>query len=191
MYLHSILQRGSEELVRKVYDVQKKDVSNGDFIELINEDKAAINLSISDGEIKSLKKAKFRNIIKDKIKIAVCKYLNKLKENHTKMNGLLYTKLEKAAYLGSPLFNIENEKLLLALRKRTVKGVKNDFRGMYPDNLCALSCNTPDTLQHVLECSVIQQYHTSKNITASKITYTDVFSGNKNKRLNCSQSCWK
>ena len=187
MYLHNILQRGSEELVRKVYDVQKKDVSNGDFIELINEDKAAINLSISDEEIKSLKKAKFRNIIKDTIKIAACKYLNKLKENHTKMNGLLYTKLEKAAYLGSPLFNIENEKLLLALRTRTVKGMKNDFRGMYADNLCALSCNTPDTLQHVLECSVIQQYHTSKNITASEITYTDVFSGDIRKQKQATE----
>ena len=92
------------------------------------------------------------------------------------MNGLVYTKLEKAAYLHSPLFSSENGKFLLALRTRTMRGMKNDFRGMYSDDLCPLSCDTPDTLQHVLECSVLKQYHTSQNITDSNIRYTDVFS---------------
>ena len=187
MYLHHILQRGSEELIRKVYDVQKKDPSHGDFIELINEDKATINLSMTDEEIKSLKKGKFRSIIKNKIKTAACKSLNKQKENHSKMNGLVYTKLEKAAYLHSPLFSSENAKLLLALRTRTVRGMKNDFRGMYSDNLCPLSCDTPDTLQHVLECSVLKQYHASQNITDSNIRYTNVFSADIRQQKQATQ----
>ena len=181
MYLHSILEKDSKELVRRIYDAQKANTSPGDFVELIAEDKAAINLSISEEQIKSLKKAKFKVIVRNKIRIAACKSLNKEKEKHSKMNGLVYTKLEKASYLGSPLFNNENVKLLLALRTRTVKGIKNDFRGMYPDNLCPLSCDTPDTLQHVLECPVLQQYHTSQEVSTSNIRYTDVFTENVRK----------
>ena len=100
------------------------------------------------------------------------------------MNGLVYTKLEKAAYLHSPLFSSENGKLLLALRTRTVRGMKNDFSGMYSDNLCPLS---RDTLQHVLECSVLKQYHTSQNITDSNIRYTDVFSADIRQQKQATQ----
>ena len=187
MFLHSILQRDSNELVRKIYAAQMADPSPGDFVELVMEDKEMINLSMSDEEIKSLKKVKFKQIIRNKIRIAACKSLNKKKENHSKMNGLKYTKLEKAVYLGSPLFNSENVKLLLALRTRTVKGIKNDFRGMFTDNLCPLSCDSPDTLQHLLECPVVQQCHTSQDVSASHVRYTDVFSGDTVKQKQATQ----
>ena len=55
---------------------------------------------------------------------------------------------------------------------------KNDFRGMFPDNICPLSCDSPDTLQHVLECDVLKKYHTSQDISAADIRYADVFSSN-------------
>ena len=35
MYLHCILQRSKEELVRKVYDAQKENTTAGDFCELV------------------------------------------------------------------------------------------------------------------------------------------------------------
>ena len=54
MYLHSILEKDSKELVRRIYDAQKANTSPGDFVELIAEDKAAINLSISEEQIESL-----------------------------------------------------------------------------------------------------------------------------------------
>ena len=52
------------------------------------------------------------------------------------MDGLEYTKFDKAAYLGSPLFNSEDIRVLLALRTRTLEGIRNDFRGMYPSIEC-------------------------------------------------------
>ena len=103
------------------------------------------------------------------------------------MSGLVYKKLEKAAYLDSPLFSHGNVKLLLALRTRTVKEIKNDFRGMYQDNLCPMSCDSPDTLQHVLECQELQQYHTSQDVSTSGIRYTDVFWDNITKQKQATQ----
>ena len=134
-----------------------------------------------------MKKAKFRSIVRNKIKDAAYKSLNLQKENHSKMNGLIYEKLERSEYLCSPLFNSDNVKLLLALRTRTVKGIKNDFRGMFPDNLCPLSCNSPDTLRHVLECVILQQRHVSQSVSASDIRYEDVFSEDITKQKQATQ----
>ena len=55
-----------------------------------------------------------------------------------KVGNIKYNKFELASYLNSPLFNNENRILLLALRTRTVRGIRNDFRGMYADNMCPL-----------------------------------------------------
>ena len=145
---------------------------------LVKEDKELINLEISEEDIKSMKKAKFRTIVRRKMRDAAYKSLNQVKENHSKINGLTYDKLEQTAYLSSPMFNTDSRKLLIALRTRTVKNIRNDFRGMFPDNKCLLSCGNTDTLQHVLECSVLRRHHISQNITSSGVRYTDVFSIN-------------
>ena len=54
------------------------------------EDKELIYLKLSEEEIKSMKKEKFRTIVRDKMKDAPFKSLNQIKENHSKMNGLMY-----------------------------------------------------------------------------------------------------
>ena len=176
MYLHCILQRNQDEMIRKIYEVQKVDPSPGDFIELIAEDKDMLGVNMSDMEIGSMSKLKFKRIVKDKTRQAAFLYLQSLKQGHSKMDGLKYEKFEKAAYMNSPLFNSESVALLLALRTRTVRGIKNDFRGMYPDIKCPLSCGEDDTLQHVLECSIIYSNHTTSDLTSSDIRYEDVFS---------------
>ena len=92
------------------------------------------------------------------------------------MEGLNYSKFEKAAYMNSPLFNTESVQLLLALRTSTVKGITNDFCGMYTDIQCPLKCGEDDTLQHILQCSILKSHHTSSDISHTNIEYKDVFS---------------
>ena len=173
MYLHTILP---DEMVRKVYDVQKVDTSPGDFYELVEEDKEMLGLNLTDLEIGSMNKAKFKKIVKSHVNQSAFCYLKSLKEGHSKMEGLNYSKFEKAAYMNSPLFNTESVQLLLALRTRTVKSIKNDFRGMYTDIQCPLKCGEEDTLQHILQCSILKSHNTSSDISHTNIEYKDVFS---------------
>ena len=58
---------------------------------------------------------RFKKIVKSRVSEAAFRYLNTLKEGHSKMDGLNYNKFEKAAYMSSPLFNSESVQLLLAL----------------------------------------------------------------------------
>ena len=155
-------------MIRKVYEAQKLDTSPGDFCEMVSEDKALIDLNMSEIEIESMKKERFKNIVKQKIRKASFQYLSNLKANHSKMSGITYKTNEISSYLKSPLFNSVSRKLLLALRTRTVKGIRADFKGMYPDTSCPLGCGQEDTLPNILTCSVLKLQHTSNDI----VTFT-------------------
>ena len=163
-------------MICKVLQAQKENTSPGDFSELVEKDKEVLGLQLSDNDISKMTKPTFRKVIKSKTKEAAFTYLKSIKEGHSKMDGLRYDALEKAAYLSSPIFDSESRRLLLALRTRTVNGIKNDFRGAFVDIKCPLKCGEDDTLQHLLECNVIKIHHKSSDIAHSDIKYQDVFS---------------
>ena len=66
--------------------------------------------------------------------------------------------------------------MLMALRTRTVRGVKNDFRVMFADVLCPLGCGNSDTLEHILTCSVLQNKLNSEYILTDKVKFEDIYS---------------
>ena len=176
LYLHSILQKDESELVRRIYEAQKSDPSQGDFVELVKQDCENIKLSMSDREISRIPKQRFRNIVKEKISHATFIYLQTKQKVHSKMQNLKYLKFELSSYMNSPLFSNNNRSLLLALRTRTVRGIRNDFKGLYSDNTCPLKCGDIDTIENILTCRVLRQHHTSNEVTRTNIDYQDIFS---------------
>ena len=85
--------------------------------------------------------------------------------------------------LSSPLFNDESRKLLLALRTRTVSGIRSDFGGLYPDKLCPLGCGDPDTLENILSCKILKEQHKTDRVVCSyDVQYSDIFSDNIRKQ---------
>ena len=95
----------------------------------------AIELGMSDDEIRRMTKFKFKKVLKSKVLKAAFKYLKDLQQTRSKMDNLKYDKFEASTYLTSPQFSIDNASLLLALRRRTVRGISNDFGGLYPNNI--------------------------------------------------------
>ena len=92
------------------------------------------------------------------------------------MENLSYKKLEIQPYMQSPLFDTESAEMLLALRTRTVRGVKNDFRGMFQDVACPLGCGNSDTLPNILTCPVLQDQLNNETVATQKIVFQDIFS---------------
>ena len=81
------------------------------------------------------------------------------------MDNLMYSKLELQPYLHSSLFGTEDMQMLLALRTRTVRGIKSDFRGMYQDEQCPLGCGNKDTLPNMMSCSVLKNLFKVKKLS--------------------------
>ena len=140
--------------MRRIYEAQKNDPSPGDFM-----DCERIGLDISDNQISKMQKHQFRKLVKSKTSYTAFKYLQNMQQGHSKMKLIKYEKFELTPYLNSPVFNNSNRILLLAVKTRTVRGIRSDFGGLYPDKMCPLGCGEIDNLENILSCRVLRQHH--------------------------------
>ena len=73
------------------------------------------------------------------------------------------------------MFDHESVQLLLALRTRTVRGVKTDFRGMFNDVKCPLGCAHTDTIPNILICpAILAQFQTSDAVKET-VKYNNIY----------------
>ena len=182
MYLHNILQKSDNEMIKKIYKTQKENPSLGDFSEIIKDDKKTISLNLTETEISNLRKNKFKEIVKKKVRDAAFEYLNTLKQKHSKMTNITYESLKVKPYLTSPIFNLETRNLLFRLRTRTVSGIRADFKGIYSDLSCPLECGDNDSLENILSCKILLSFYKNTSVCHGQISYSDVFSDNIKKQ---------
>ena len=69
MYLHNILTKPKNELIRKVYEIQKILPTKIDWHQIISEDENKLGLNISDEQISKMSKEKFKSIVVKAVKI--------------------------------------------------------------------------------------------------------------------------
>ena len=115
-YFQNIIQKDEEELVREIFEAQKEDPKDGDFVQIIGKDATSIDLNVDENEVKKIKKAEFKKVVRSKVQYAAFQYLNKKKQTHSKVKDLEYKQLETQTYLKSPLFNTESREMLLHKR---------------------------------------------------------------------------
>ena len=153
IYYWTLLNKPEEELVRKVFNVQKKFPVKGDWIEQIELDLQQLEIELSEAEIKSMKKDAFKKLIKEKLEQNAFNFLENLKENHSKTEKLTDFKLQN--YLISENLSTELKRLLFSLRTRSIL-VKTNYRNRYKFNMFCSLCNDKteeESELHLLRCS--------------------------------------
>ena len=130
--------------------------------------------------VESVGVEKFKQLVKTKVREAALKYLKVKQQTHTKVQNILYNKLEIQPYLKSVLFNNDETKLLFSLRTRTSESFKCNFRNLYRGQVdCPLQCwdageePIEDSQQHILECKKMQIENS--NVALGKVVYNDLF----------------
>ena len=172
LYLQTILHRDQNELIRKVYMAQKEDPNPGDFCQLVEQDCQMINCQLGDDQIQAMTKYDLKILIKKMAKQAAFSKLMVIKDTKTKMDNISYeNSFNCQPYLHT--LTRDQSSLLLALRTRTVRGIRSDYGDMFPNKQCPLpDCSEPDTLSHTLACKVLVGSDTEPSL----VRYGDVFS---------------
>ena len=67
-FLNHILNESIESTTRQVFETQKEDSTNGDFVDLVSKDKKELNIELSEEEIKSMNKIVWKIFVDRKIK---------------------------------------------------------------------------------------------------------------------------
>ena len=181
MFLWTILQKDSNELVRKVYEAQKLFPIKDDFINQIREDCDNIGLEWDENSIKNLKKTRFKEIVKSKLRNSAHTYLLEKKEKLSKLDHLS-SDYSLKDYLTSHKLSIKEKQILFKLRTRMID-VKANYPSMYKQELFCSLCESKsiENQQHLLDCPSL------KINSCTQIQYSDMFSENIEKQIEAAK----
>ena len=176
LYYWDILHKNEVELVKKVFNSQKKFAVKNDWVLQVQKDFGECNINLSEDEIARMSKYRFKKLIKEKIRILAANYLIAKKEKHSKSENLEYSK-EMQVYLRNESLKLRDKLLLFRLRNRLID-VKMNFKGKYNNELQCRLCKKADESQlHLTQCEVIiSDSHVKKALEG--YSYIDTFSNN-------------
>ena len=103
-------------------------VGKNDWVVQLNSDLEECNISLSEDEIKKMKKTTFKSFLKRKINAVAKQYIFNLRSKHSKSTNLL-RKNELKDYLTSYKISLEGKKLLFAMKTHgvNVKSLQSKF----------------------------------------------------------------
>ena len=161
MYLHNILKKSENELIRKVYETQKSLPTKNDWYQQISEDKDKLGLFLSDKEISNMSKKTFKTLVVKAVRNYALNCLTQkaTKNENSKCRKLIKAELVKENYLSDKRFSKSECELLFALRTRMIPGIKTNFSSQYANNLdCELCSTHSDSQELLLSCVTFRKH---------------------------------
>ena len=114
-YLQTLLTRNDEELTKRILLEQRKNPTNGDFIELVKEDFIKIGKFYDENMenfIVKTPKRTFKRHIKNLVQVAAFQALVQMQQKHTKVKQIKYETLKCQEYLKSGIFSNDEISIL-------------------------------------------------------------------------------
>ena len=86
------------------------------------------------------------------------------------------------------MFTEEEARLLLALRTRTVRGIRSDFPGMFSSRQCPMmGCEEEDTLPHLLTCTVLREHSEEERSRVCRVEVEHLYTGTLEHQLEATK----
>ena len=133
MFLWNILQKDDSELVKEVYQTQKRLSCKESWASPVRKYLKFCKMDISDEEIKKSKKNKFKVMVKKAIRDKSNEYLLQKRAIHSKSINLEISD-EPQEYLTNDEMTLEEKKLIFQLRSRMID-IKKNFKSKYNGDL--------------------------------------------------------
>ena len=149
MYLHHILTREDDALIKRVLMAQISKTTKGDWCVVVREDLDSIGLSnLSFEDISSKTKETLKKLVTEKIIEAAFTELEGEKRSLSKVAMITYEKLEIQPYLVDANLSTRIKRLVYKWRTRMIKVGWN-----YGEKVkCPICLQVDDTQIHLLEC---------------------------------------
>ena len=151
MFLHHILTREENALIKRFFWAQVQQPVKGDWCLVVRQDLESIGLAeLSFEKIQRMEKETLRSLLKNKVRETALNNLRAEKKKRSKLSGLKYSSLECQPYL-SPQSNLTNKmkRVLFRWRSHTINVLQNIGKR---DALCPLCETAADTQYHLLTC---------------------------------------
>ena len=155
-FLFYILNQDDESMISKVFQSQCNHQTSKDWITTIKSDLEYLGLNVNFADIKEMSKAKWKATVKQSIREMSLKYLNNLKQRHSKVNELKHTSIKMQPYLLPNELNASKEEIQLIFKMRCrVTHVKTNLKGLYDTYECGVCLKEDETQEHIYKCTEI------------------------------------
>ena len=104
-----------------------------------------LNIELSEKEIESMSKQRFKKLVQEKINMKASEYLTELHMGHSK-SKYLNQEGTIQEYLTLDLLTTKQKQLLFKLRSRTTPN-KTNYKNKYINDLSCSLCMDPDTVE--------------------------------------------
>ena len=94
-YLHTTLERSEDEIIKKVYLAQKKQQSEGDWLNLVDIDKRDLDMMYEDSAIARMSSEDYLDIVKTKVRQKAFAELRKIQQGLEKVRHKQYDSLSE------------------------------------------------------------------------------------------------
>ena len=157
MCLHYILNEDQDSLICIFYKDQVKNPTINDWSLIVENVLKELGISQSNEEIKTLKKEKFAEIVKQAVEERALQFLNSVKLKHTKVLHIVHKNLCMQEYLKpNKVQNINLSKFIFHARTRMLDCKTNFSNGHKNEEMnYSLKCQDQDTQKHLRECRKI------------------------------------
>ena len=177
-YLNHILNENIESTTRQVFETQKEDSKNGDFVDLVTKDKKELKIDLTEEEIKSMNKNVWKIFVDKQIKEVALKYLKEENSKMKKTKHIHFEQLKMSDYLFQNK-QTSTTKIIFGVRSGTLDiKIWNPWK--YTDLLC-VGCGLEDeTITHFVTCEAygetshcdnLQEMYNSNAFVQSEIAH--------------------
>ena len=168
LYLKYILKEKDASLLKKVFNLQLKQKSRGDWASTVLDDLKELRFNESLDVIKQMSENMFKNILNRKIRENALKYLTGRQKSKGK--SIKYTEIQMAEYLLPKNSNltISQKQKLFSVRNRMIE-ISENFPNKHMEDKCP--CGQPETIIHIYNCETL---NTGERIT---IEYEQIYNG--------------
>ena len=182
MFYWHVLHRDESELLYKFFTAQSLDPSTHDWVLQVKKDKADLDIQLSEEEIKSMTKLRFKMVVKTKMEKFAINYLTNLQRSHSKTEFLNMKEFSPQEYLASKNLKISEIQTLFKLRNRMID-VKDNFKTSHKNNTWCRNCYLfRETQQHLVDCPAIRR-RLNGIVKFENMHYSMIFGPLKNQEL--------
>jgi len=170
LFLKYILEQAPESLISKMLKLQLEKPTRGDWASSCLKDIENINLKLTFEQIKSMKKEKYKSMVKEKVNEAALKYL--LNKQGKKGREIKYPYLEMANYLLPYNKQTIEEKREMFAVKNAMVNITANFTSK-SETKC--DCGLRENMKHIYECKIYNEEN-------PEVEFEKIYNGNLNEQ---------
>ena len=174
VFYHYILNEPADSLIHKFYQTQYAKSAKNDWCLTVKANLEMLKINLSEGEIKKLSEYRFKKLVKTAIKDETFRYLNSLKNKHSKVMHIQYGLFKMQEYLLPNKMQSQEAKFAFLSRTRMIP-VGANFKAEKSFPKCPY-----DSQMHLLFCPKLTD---PNKICQDSFEYDDLFGKNLQKQV--------